>query len=414
MRIAFVDLVFSWPPNGGADVDLFHVAQGLQQAGHDTHLFVVHEQDSYERGRVTPELLPFPATRLDVTTRELAPAKLCARLRSAVDPWRPDVVFIQHGYALKPYVADALRHHRIIGRFYAHEMECARDAFRFKNGRPCPCNYLRTPDVCRNCAASSQKAAINTGRFRTWTADYLAARAYDPEFHTLSMRALHSYHAVIVSNSALRDGLLEFHPDVRVVPGGISLEEFDRVVNKNQGQTTIAHPKLVLMSGRAEDPGKGLSLLLEAAKRLRTERQDFTVAATHFDHTLSNEWFRAVGWLDRNEMLMLYAQSAVVVVPSIWEEPFGLVAVEGMAARKPVVASRVGGLAEIVRHGKTGFLFASMDAATLAVHLARLLDDPSLREQFGNEGRRVVETEYEWRVIIERHYLPLLEHIIRE
>lgn len=411
MRIAFVDLVFSWPPNGGADVDLFHVVQGLQLAGHDTHLFVVHEEDSYERGRVNPDVLPFPTTRLDVTTRDLAPDKLCARLAAAVDAWRPDAVFIQHGFALKPYVAEALRHHRTIGRFYAHELQCARDAFRFRNGRPCPYNFLRTPDVCRRCAASSQKGAIKSGRLRTWTADYLAARAYEPEYHALAMRALQTYRALIVSNSALRVDLQDFHPNVRVVPGGISLEEFDCVTTQSPDAN---EKKIILMSGRAEDPGKGLSLLLEAAKRLHAGRDDFVVAATHFDHTLSNDWFRAVGWLDRNEMLALYAQSAVVVVPSIWEEPFGLVAVEGMAARKPVVASRVGGLSEIVRHEKTGLLFTSLDVSELAGHLTRLLDDPGLCMRLGNEGRRVVESEYEWRVIIERHYLPLLEHLIRE
>lgn len=411
MRIAFVDLVFSWPPNGGADVDLFHVAHGLQEAGHDVHLFAVHENDSYERGRVDPDKLPFPATRLDTTGRELAPEKLCPRLAAAVDAWQPDAVFVQHGFALKPYLAAALSHHRTIGRFYAHELECARDAFRFRNGRPCPYNYLRTPDICRKCAASSQKAAIRSGKFRTWTADYLAARAYEPEYHALTLRALNTYRALIVSNSALRVDLQDFHPSVRVIPGGISLAEFNGEVEQSP---STGDKKIVLMSGRAEDPGKGLGVLIEAAKRLRTKRDDFVVAATHFDHTLSNEWFRAVGWLDRKEMLRLYAHSSAVVVPSVWEEPFGLVAVEGMAARKPVLASRVGGLAEIVRHGKTGYLFTSLDAGELAGYLVRLLDDPALCMRLGEEGRRVVEAEYEWRVIIERHYLPLLEKIVRE
>ena len=49
MRVAFVDLVFSWPPNGGADIDLYHVLQRLQAAGHEVRLFGVHERGSYER-----------------------------------------------------------------------------------------------------------------------------------------------------------------------------------------------------------------------------------------------------------------------------------------------------------------------------------------------------------------------------
>jgi len=58
---------------------------------------------------------------------------LCARFRAAVDAWRPDVVFLTHGFALKPYLARALAHHRLVGRFYAHELACARDALRFKD-----------------------------------------------------------------------------------------------------------------------------------------------------------------------------------------------------------------------------------------------------------------------------------------
>ena len=61
MRIALVDLLFCWPPHGGADVDCFNVASELQAAGHEMHLFGLSVPDSWERGAFSPERLSCPA-----------------------------------------------------------------------------------------------------------------------------------------------------------------------------------------------------------------------------------------------------------------------------------------------------------------------------------------------------------------
>jgi len=77
----------------------------------------------------------------------------------------------------------------------------------------------------------------------------------------------------------------------------------------------------------------------------------------------------------------------VLVVPSLWDEPFGLVAVEGMARRLPVVVTRSGGLREIVADGETGFVVdKSPEALRRAVDT--LLGDPGLRVRMGEAGRR--------------------------
>jgi glycosyltransferase involved in cell wall biosynthesis len=76
----------------------------------------------------------------------------------------------------------------------------------------------------------------------------------------------------------------------------------------------------------------------------------------------------------------IVARHKIMVVPSIWEEPFGVVALEGIAAGCAVVASRGGGLPEAV--GDCGVLFPNGDAAALASALKAVLLDPSLREQF--------------------------------
>lgn len=80
----------------------------------------------------------------------------------------------------------------------------------------------------------------------------------------------------------------------------------------------------------------------------------------------------------------------VLVVPSLWDEPFGLVAVEGMARSLPVVVTRSGGLQEIVEHGVTGFI-VEKDARALREAVAPLVGDPVLRARMGEAGRARVE-----------------------
>ena len=78
----------------------------------------------------------------------------------------------------------------------------------------------------------------------------------------------------------------------------------------------------------------------------------------------------------------------LLVMPTVYFESFGIAAVEATAMGLPVVASRVGGLAEIVEDGRTGFLVKPGDAVELAGAVQRLMDSPDMRARMGQAGRR--------------------------
>jgi glycosyltransferase involved in cell wall biosynthesis len=94
----------------------------------------------------------------------------------------------------------------------------------------------------------------------------------------------------------------------------------------------------------------------------------------------------------------------MIVVPSEWHENNPLSILEAMAHAKPIVASHIGGIPELVRHGQTGFLFEPKNVQQLTSHIRTLLSDSDLRRQFGMEARRIAETEYS----LERHGAALL------
>ena len=406
-RIAFVDLYFCWPPHGGADVDLYHVIRGVQDLDYDVHLFVSNCDETFERGTITPSELPFPATRVDFERREITPDVLPERIRDAVDAWKPDAVFLAHGFFLKPYVAKALAHHPTISRYYAYELTCPRDNRLFREGVTCPNSYLATPDVCRSCALDLMKGDIVHGRLAPGSEEYVAARAYAPAYHRLVIETLRAFRAIVASNGFHKQQMDPFNDHVRVIPGGVDVASFPCEPPADKAR------KVILMTGRAEDPAKGMQTLYDAGERLAATRNDFEIRVTHSDYAIGNDWFKAIGWHGHEGIMRLYQESDICAFPPLWQEPFGLVAVEAMASGRPVCASRVGGLQGIVVDGETGFLFDAGDAAGLAERLAQLLDDHELRRRMGTAGRERAEAEYDWTRLIPKHYGPLLEEVTR-
>jgi len=94
------------------------------------------------------------------------------------------------------------------------------------------------------------------------------------------------------------------------------------------------------------------------------------------------------------ELPWVYNHCDVVVYPTIGEEPFGLVPVEGMACAKPVIVSRSGGLPESVVDGETGFIIEKEDVEALADRICLLLGDSDLAARMGAAGRRRATTAF--------------------
>ncbi len=90
----------------------------------------------------------------------------------------------------------------------------------------------------------------------------------------------------------------------------------------------------------------------------------------------------------------VYRSSDVIVAPSRWQEPLGLIILEAGACGKPVVATRVGGIPEIVRDRENGLLVEPGNVDALTASVRRLIEDASLRRRLGNAGRTRVEDEF--------------------
>jgi glycosyltransferase involved in cell wall biosynthesis len=91
----------------------------------------------------------------------------------------------------------------------------------------------------------------------------------------------------------------------------------------------------------------------------------------------------------------VYAAADVICQVSRWEEVFGLTIAEAMACGRPIVATRVGGIPELVQDGQTGFLVPSGDPEQIADRILALLDDADLRNRLGEAGRSVATARFD-------------------
>jgi N-acetyl-alpha-D-glucosaminyl L-malate synthase BshA len=104
--------------------------------------------------------------------------------------------------------------------------------------------------------------------------------------------------------------------------------------------------------------------------------------------------------------------SDVLLLPSE-QESFGLAALEAMACEVPVIASRVGGIPEVVTDGETGFLSEVGDVEKMAADAARLLSDPTLRREMGKRARESAVSRYRTDIIIPQ-YIEFYERVLRK
>jgi glycosyltransferase involved in cell wall biosynthesis len=112
-----------------------------------------------------------------------------------------------------------------------------------------------------------------------------------------------------------------------------------------------------------------------------------------------------VGRRSSAEVLRALGEARIVIAPSVWYENCPYAILEAFAAGKPVVASRIGGIPELVEDGSTGLLFPPGDAGALADAIRRLWSDPDERRRLGKNARARIERD----LAADAHYTRFME-----
>jgi glycosyltransferase involved in cell wall biosynthesis len=223
--------------------------------------------------------------------------------------------------------------------------------------------------------------------------------------------SLQEAEAVLALNPLIAAMLEPFASRVCVVPWGIDAARFPRTANwEGESPDEPRRPIRLFMAAVAGEFIKGYHIAHEACRLLRQARNDFELVVT-FDPPGAgqiDEFTRSVGWCSQGDLPGHYREADICLVPTIAQYGLSITSVEAMAAGKPVIASRIGGLPYTVSDGVTGLLFEPGNPVDLAQKIARLLDDEGLRRQMGSAGRKRFEQDFTWEIVIDRYWRPLL------
>jgi starch synthase len=229
--------------------------------------------------------------------------------------------------------------------------------------------------------------------------------------------ALEAADAIIAVSSAMRDDVLDCYraidpARVQVVHNGIDTEQYkpDHGTEVLERHGVDPSTPYVIFVGRITHQ-KGLEHLLDAAPLIDPKAQLVLCAGAPDTPEIGERVRSRIPQLERTiwieemlpkpDVIQLLTHATVFVCPSIYE-PMGIVNLEAMACETAVVASRVGGIPEVVADGETGFLVEPGDAAELAARVNELLGDPERAARFGKAGRKRAVEHFSWRMIAER------------
>ena len=388
---------YHWP-KGGADRYMLELSDLLTAHGHKVIPFAMADERNlpspYAKHFVSPVVTDPPRhdwQGLRTFGRAMYSFEAAKKLRDLIRSVKPDVAHVHNIYTqISPSVLDVLKREKIPIVLSVHDYDLIAP------------NYMLWNNGQMENLADKSLFNLTLSKFHkdSYAASFAQALAF--KVH----RARRSYKATVDRFLTSSDFVLAKH-----VERGFDRAKFTVLplfTDALTFQPRYDDAGYILYYGRLVEE-KGVDVLLRAmhampgvpCKIVGTGAEEIQL------HIVGDRMpnVRFEGYQSGQALWDLVAGARAVVVPSLWPEVFGLVAVEAMALGKPVIASHVGALPEIVMDGQTGLLVPPGDVRALREAIMRVSEDPVFATKLGRAGRQRAEHLY----APEIHYQKLLE-----
>ena len=396
MRILF--LIDLWDPRIGSSVrQTYQLAARLRELGHETAL-VSSTQDASQEGWTRAEGTDVYRIHSDYPPRfrawvALRHRSVLAKLRPVLEELRPDVV---HSHLIHTHLSyGALSEARRAGAgvvFTAHDSMtfCYQKLDCFHGGEEHQWKlkqYQAHWTKCIPCQRFRFRPGRNRAIRRILAADVDRFTAVTDE-HAAAIRA-NGIRVDRTINNAISMQAIQ--------PGEQSLAAFRRRFDLDG--------KLVMAIGGRLHELKGVNQVFAMLGILRREFPELRMLVLgrqevyegfrpHAEEQGVDDLIVPTGWLEGEELACAMASLDVMLTPSICFETFGMMNLEAMEYRKPVVATSFGGCPEVVLDGETGLVANPFQVEEFAESIARLLRDPDLRARLGERGHERLEQHF--------------------
>ncbi len=250
-------------------------------------------------------------------------------------------------------------------------------------------------------------------------------RRYFPLRNILIRHFLNQYADKIVTVSNELKKLIETNGIrvSKVIYNGVDADNFKISEGKIldfRERFSLENKKIVLFGGRMTKV-KGGGQLLEAMELVCKKESSFwlLILAKKEDEYVkllidkakgSGINILVTGWLEGEDLIAAFNSADLVVTPSIYLDAFGLMSIEALACKKPVITSCFSGGKEIVVQGEDGYIVNPFDIAEFARKILSILGDDKLAQKMGNIGWETVKEKFELEKIA-REYLEIMEQI---
>lgn len=362
LRIVIVHNAYQ--QRGGEDAVVEDEAHLLSQNGHAVHLYTRHNDEIH-------------SSSVPLTVRDaLWSPRTVHELTQRIDEFRPDLLHVHNTFPLispSVYYVASRKQLSVVQTLHNFRFHCPQ-AMLLRDGR-----------VCEDCL----------GRL-PWPA--ILHRCYRGSFGQTAvvagMLALHRSLGTFDGRISRYIALSRFSRD-KFVEAGIP----EQRISIKPNFVDVAPPDTdaprvgALFVGRLS-PEKGTKVLAEVAAMRPNASIDVIGTGPEEKALGTTPGIRLLGWQDPHALYSKLRKAAYLVMPSVWYETFGKTLIEAFACGTPVIASRLGAMAEIVRDGELGLLFEPGNSADLSEKMMWAERNPTRMRQMGEAARREYETRY--------------------
>lgn len=381
MKILFANKFFF--RNGGSEVVMFNEMDLMRQSDNDVIEFSMRDPrnlpSKYDRYFVSEKSYRSPSrsSKIKSALSLIHSPEAVEKITALIIDEKPDILHCHNIYhQLTPSIINAASRLNIPVVLTLHDYKPI-----------CPVyTRLRGGDVCTKCS-NGRFESLLTQRCADGSIGKSALLWAEARYHA-AVRSYQRVNRFIAPSRFMRDAMTHRFGTDKVVhiPNGIDAsriktsEDDDRYV-LYLGRLSLEKGVETLLQTHAADNASWRLVIAGTGPMLEDYRSRFPSA-------------EFVGHLTGEALEATLRKASVIVVPSEWHENSPLSILEAMAHAKPIVASRIGGIPELVRDGVTGLLFEAKNSRELSDRIRTLIDDSGLRTKLGREARRVVETEY--------------------
>ena len=385
MKILFVNEKCGY--FGGVEQNIADTVEGLNSRGHNCYLAYgeISARDLEQYKALFEKT--YLCQEIGATTQETG----TQTLEGILGQVSPDVIYLHKIPELKSCM-HLLPKIRTVRMVHDHDLCCPRrHKYFMTNGRVCHHKldwrcWLDGAFIARDPSSRSGFAFVSIRR------------------KLKEMRRNYHLDALLVGSRFMRDELLQNgfpEEKVLVLPPVIHME--------NQTPSPVPDDPKILYVGQLIR-GKGVDLLLQAFKGLICDFRATIVGTGNAESKLKalcNELgldnrVNFLGWVRNEDLGHFYSKAKVVVVPSRWPEPFGMIGLEAMHHGRPVVAFDVGGIPDWLDHMETGILVPEQDVGAFGKALQKILGENRLAARLGQNGLRRVRDHYAFEGYLDR------------